>query len=590
MGVPREDLLLMLRAMKRGAADSKALHKALDRMASRPIGIEEALHLDAATVKSLRNDTWSPDPQADRALLDELRRMLLDAGTLDKAEWERVVGSLVRSTVRVAHPPLQVPTDFDGYTLQWEIARREHGVVYRAKDRDGNDVAIKIFLKTVAAQGLPSVDGHPYAVAPFEEGETLEAARKHGVRWAASAVAQAAAIVKARPHGGLSPIRIVIRRDDAVAVLGYEHVKATAPSARTLAYGPGDDVRALGAILYEAIVGAPPAGGVSPAAAAKDCDPGLDRVVAAALSGGYPDAGALGEDLARWLKGQPVTARQAAAPSAAKKGPPWGWIAAGGAAAAAAVIALLATKSDPPPAPPAAPAPVAVEAPPPPAPKPAEKPKPPPVREVAVSSKPLTAAEDQELYDHCLKAMGRGDSARVIELANEAVARGTKRDWPYAHLVHAYTDRGELDKALEYAQRATAQWPDNRDFLQLRAETYAFRGQAGRALEDYGKLHGGKATELNRELTRLSQEAEADSQDPRPLLLRGVVYFLKKHHDTAARDFTRAIELGQKRALAWRAHAAKAMGDAPRVAEDAKAYLAEFPSDFASDEVKSLLR
>ena len=205
-------------------------------------------------------------------------------------------------------------------------------------------------------------------------------------------------------------------------------------------------------------------------------------------------------------------------------------------------------------------------------------------------SKPLTAAEDQQLYDHCLKALGRGDSARVIELANEAVARGTKRDWPYAHLVHAYTERGELDKALEYAQRAAAQWPDNRDFLQLRAETYAFRGQAGPALEDFAKLHGGKVAELNRELTRLSQEAEADSQDARPLLLRGVIYLLKKHHDTAARDFTRATELGLRRALAWRARAAKELGDAARAAEDVKAFLAEFPSDFASDEVRTLLR
>jgi tetratricopeptide (TPR) repeat protein len=590
MGVPREDLLLMLRAMKRGAADLKALRRALDRMSSRPLPLDEALHLDPDAAKALRNDTWSPDPQADRALLDELRRLLLDAGALSEAEWDRAAGSLVRSTVRIAHPPLPVPTDFDGYTLQWEIARREHGVVYRAKDREGNDVAIKVFRKTVPAQGLPSVDGHAYAVAPFEEGETLEAARRHGLRWAAAALAKAAALVKARPHGGLSPIRILVRRDDGVAVLGYEHVKAVPPSARTLAYGPGDDVKALGAILYEAVTGAPPAGGVSPAAAVKDCDAALDRVVSAALTGGYPDAGALGEDLGRWLKGEPVTARKAVAPAAAsKRGLPWGWIAAGAALAAGALAAVLATRSDPPPAPPA-PVPVAAAPPAPPPPAPRPKPPPAPVRPVEVSTKPLTPAEDQQLYDHCLKAMGRGDSARVIELAHEAVARGTKRDWPYAHLVHAFTDRGELDKALEYALRATERWPDNRDFLQLRAETYAFRGQASRALEDFGKLHGGKAAELNREILRLSQEAEADSQDPRPLLLRGVVYLLKKHHDTAARDFTRAIELGMRRALAWRAHAAAGMGDAARSKQDAKAYLSEFPSDYASAELRELTK
>jgi hypothetical protein len=32
------------------------------------------------------------------------------------------------------------------------------------------------------------------------------------------------------------------------------------------------------------------------------------------------------------------------------------------------------------------------------------------------------------------------------------------------------------------------------------------------------------------------------------------------------------------------------MGDAARAAEDAKAYLAEFPSDYASEEVRPLVR
>ena len=69
MGVPREDLLLMMRALKRGFADPKAIRKALDRQVSKPISLLEALHLPAAQVESLRTDTSQPDPLTDRPLL-----------------------------------------------------------------------------------------------------------------------------------------------------------------------------------------------------------------------------------------------------------------------------------------------------------------------------------------------------------------------------------------------------------------------------------------------------------------------------------------------------------------------------------------
>ena len=55
MGVPREDLLLMTRALKRGFVDHKAIRKALDRQVSKPISFLEALRAAGMSV-SLAED------------------------------------------------------------------------------------------------------------------------------------------------------------------------------------------------------------------------------------------------------------------------------------------------------------------------------------------------------------------------------------------------------------------------------------------------------------------------------------------------------------------------------------------------------
>ncbi|HYE99600.1 MAG TPA: hypothetical protein VEJ18_11850, partial [Planctomycetota bacterium] len=288
MGVPRDELLLMLRALRRGTADLKAVRKALDRMAARPVGLLEALHLPADQVEILRKDASMPDPTADRALLDGLREALIASEQMTAAEWEKFQATLARPTHRMSNPPLAVPSEFDGLSIQWEVVRRERGVVFRAKDAEGRVAAVKVFRRDVPITGeFPRVDGLAYAVAPFEEGETLERRGQHGLRWVVQAAAKAAQILRSRPHGALSPAKILVRGDDSVALLGGAYAKALPPSARAGLYGPGDDVRALGAILYEAVVGAPPAGEVSPAARVKDVDPLLDRVIACALSGGY---------------------------------------------------------------------------------------------------------------------------------------------------------------------------------------------------------------------------------------------------------------------------------------------------------------
>src|SRR5438105_12417970 len=123
MGVPREDLLLMIRALKRGFADPKAIRKALDRQVSKPITLLEALHLPAAQVEALRGDASLPDVVEDRLLLDSLQKLLVAAEQETAAEWEKFVASIAKPSAR-HWGPLPVPQEFDGLTLQWELARR----------------------------------------------------------------------------------------------------------------------------------------------------------------------------------------------------------------------------------------------------------------------------------------------------------------------------------------------------------------------------------------------------------------------------------------------------------------------------------
>ena len=221
-------------------------------------------------------------------------------------------------------------------------------------------------------------------------------------------------------------------------------------------------------------------------------------------------------------------------------------------------------------------------------PKPRETVKNPP--RPAIPATPMTADEEQTLNDRCVEARMSGDVDRVQATATEAIARGAKRDWPYYQLASLFLSRNELDKALQYVSRALEISPNNTESLEIRAHTYIYRGEAKKALADLEAIYGKKVSSLNHQIVDLSKEAEGNPNDPRPRFLRGVFFLMKRNYETAATDFSSAIDAGQRRALGWRALAFKGADDPARAAADAKAYLAAFSNDFASDEVKALLK
>ena len=214
-----------------------------------------------------------------------------------------------------------------GYTPQRQIGVGEHGAVYEAASSDGRTFALKVFNERVVsapgfAQSFPQraaalkVIGHE-AVAPVEAygaGDpcylvtsylptslgTLLRRRKSDERtWPlanALAAMRRAAEGLAQAHGqgvlhlNLKPSNLRFGADDAapntlqlvdfsIQPLTAEELQSGSASPATLSYaiapelwldqppGPWSDVYALGAMLYEIAVGAPPFNATTPAAA-----------------------------------------------------------------------------------------------------------------------------------------------------------------------------------------------------------------------------------------------------------------------------------------------------------------------------------
>ena len=270
--------------------------------------------------------------------------------------------------------------------IEEEIGRGGMGVVYRGRQTAlDRPVAVKVILgggcagaserarfrteavatariphpNIVAIHGSGEVDGLPYLVLEYLEGGSL-AARLHGEPqspgWSAALVrtlagAVAAGHAKGVLHRDLKPRNIVFSSDGTPKITDYGLSKlldedsgltATGQSPGTPSYmapeqagarggsvGPATDVYALGAVLYELLVGRPPFRGatvldtldmvrsqspVPPTQLQPKVPRDLETIVLKCLEkemlGRYRSAETLADDLGRFLEGRPIRARR----------------------------------------------------------------------------------------------------------------------------------------------------------------------------------------------------------------------------------------------------------------------------------------
>ncbi|MEZ6185960.1 MAG: tetratricopeptide repeat protein [Planctomycetota bacterium] len=198
------------------------------------------------------------------------------------------------------------------YVVQEELARGGMGVVYRARDPDGRDVALKVLVQpkhagqrarlqrevqalarlrhphVVSLLATGEQDGAPWLALELVEGETLEARLRRGPLTVEATVrlGQQLASALGQAHGlgilhrDLKPDNVLLRGDDALLTdfglaleveAGDTRLTATGIFLGTPGYWPPEqaqgrradfgvwsDLYGLGAVLYACLTGQPP--------------------------------------------------------------------------------------------------------------------------------------------------------------------------------------------------------------------------------------------------------------------------------------------------------------------------------------------
>ena len=291
------------------------------------------------------------------------------------------------ATIRPSRP---IGVDVPGYEILAEIGRGGMGVVYKARHiRLDRLVALKMILagahasddqiarfhieaRAVARIQHPGIvqihevgdlDGLPYFSLEFVPGGSLSQfinGRPQAPRVAATMVmalcrAMAEAHARGIIHRDLKPANVLLTPDGqpkitdfglakqmegdsqqtrSGAIMGTPSYMAPEQAwGQTREIGPLSDQYALGAILYEMIVGRPPFQGATPLETlelVRNQEPvpptrlqprtptDLETICLKALQKDpakrFPDAGAMAEDLRRFLDGEPIVARPVGAP------------------------------------------------------------------------------------------------------------------------------------------------------------------------------------------------------------------------------------------------------------------------------------
>ena len=650
MGLSTQDFVVAFRALSSRACPPAAVRKALRAQASRMekgrrLTLVESLVATGALPSAAAGELASEAPvdfRSDPEALTTAGELFLATESASEVELDRIVDSFSRPADPRTLKETPVPLAFTGYDVSWEIGRSRTGSVYRGSKRGtGGAVAIKVFrpeafdseasrrafLERAASASVDDspdykrvleareVDGHAIVVREFLEGAPLEqllSDRKVSLRRGFEIAGRAAAAVGATHGRGAAHGRLSTR---AVFVQANDHPKLDRPDpppGATIA----DDVAALGAVLYEIAAGVPPYGGFRshelkpPSRHNPSCAGAAERIILKALARDparrYPAAGALAEDIGRFLRHEEVTAdvdiSEAAPPSRpviAAKRRSWAWKVAVAAAAAMILVTVLAVMSgrgkEPPPAPPppsaaVPPAPPALPAPPPRAPSP----PPPPKVDARVrdwaSKGPLSPNEEIDFQFRASGFMTKRAFDDLDRLAEEALVRGPETSWAHYYRGFVALERGDDEAALKHADRALALGLNRTTLYELRLDIRLSRAEYRMALDELARLFPkDSVSAANQEIQRLNRDLEREPTHGPTLIRRGALFLHRKLSGRAAEDFAKAVAAGESRAEYFLALALKEQDKVAEAAEAVRRFLAAHGSAPGAVEAKSFL-
>ncbi|MBI2899870.1 MAG: hypothetical protein HYY17_06780 [Planctomycetes bacterium] len=159
----------------KGGFPAGDLRKAVRRRNALPVraSLSDVLRSELKVPDAVVDPIRASESRADRALLDEIPKIVVDEGAMTAAEFEKMAASVSAVMSSGIHPPIEVPPKLGEYEVRWEVRRDAHPGVFHGSHPVHGDVALKVFRQGSAPSGLKIRFGerHPGIVRILDIGE-----------------------------------------------------------------------------------------------------------------------------------------------------------------------------------------------------------------------------------------------------------------------------------------------------------------------------------------------------------------------------------------------------------------------------------
>ena len=185
------------------------------------------------------------------------------------------------------------------------------------------------------------------------------------------------------------------------------------------------------------------------------------------------------------------------------------------------------------------------------------------------------------------------DFAKLGQLCDEAMTRGffdgRERDFIFYYSAVAAFNTGDSTKALSSITRAMELAEAETKYVELRFEIYLSRNENRKALADLSLRYGKSMAELNKPIAELTKQIAGTPDDASLYRLRGAYLHHKRNYPDAARDFARAVSIGDSKTRYFLSLSLAADDRKAEAIEAVRAFIAAHGSDPGLDEARQFL-